>query len=88
MPHRRRPLRLRGYNYARPGYDFVTICAQGRQRLFGAVAGGALRPSPAGLMVARWWGGLGRRFAHVQADAFADGRDHLGALLARMKEST
>jgi REP-associated tyrosine transposase len=30
----RRSIRLRGYDYAQPGAYFVTICTQGRQRLF------------------------------------------------------
>jgi len=37
--HRRRSLRLRGYNYASPGAYFVTLCTQGRACVFGNIMG-------------------------------------------------
>jgi hypothetical protein len=40
--HRRRSIRLRGYDYARAGAYFVTICAQDRQRLFGEIRDGEM----------------------------------------------
>ena len=31
---RRKPMRLRGYDYSRPGWYFVTICTKDRQCVF------------------------------------------------------
>jgi len=35
-PHRR-PIRLKGYDYTKPGAYFVTICTANRECLFGDV---------------------------------------------------
>ncbi len=75
--HHRRSIRLRGYDYATPGAYFVTICAQGRQRLFGAIATGAMQPNDAGRMVERWWGELNNKYPTVRTDAFVVMPDHI-----------
>lgn len=51
----RRSLQLKRYDYSESGYDFVTICVQNRECLFGDVVkgemklNGAPRAMPAGL---------------------------------------
>ena len=40
---RRRPTRIRGYDYATANAYFVTICASRRGDVFGEVAGGSVR---------------------------------------------
>lgn len=56
--HRRRSLRLKGYDYARAGAYFVTICTQDRACLFGDVACAAMRHNESGDMVAALWDDL------------------------------
>src|SRR3990167_2701457 len=51
--HNRQSIRLKGYDYARPGSYFITICTQNRKRLFGEVsieftAGAGPRACPSG----------------------------------------
>jgi putative transposase len=41
--HGRRSIRLEGYDYMREGAYFVTICTQGRERIFGVVVNGEMR---------------------------------------------
>jgi REP element-mobilizing transposase RayT len=79
--HHRRSIRLRGYDYTRPGHYFITICAQGRQRLFGAVVDSALRPNDAGRLVERWWNELGNKFPTVATDAFVVMPDHIHGIV-------
>lgn len=79
--HRRRSIRLRGYDYATPGAYFVTICAQGRQRLFGTIANGAMQPNDARRMVERWWGELNNKFPAVRTDAFVVMPDHIHGIV-------
>lgn len=38
--HRRRSIRLQGYDYSQAGAYFVTICAQDRECLFGEIQNG------------------------------------------------
>jgi REP element-mobilizing transposase RayT len=52
---RRRSIRLRGYDYAAPGAYFLTLCTEGRERLFGRVVAGRVVPSPAGRVVVEEW---------------------------------
>jgi hypothetical protein len=39
--HRRRSIRLKGYDYSQEGLYFITICAQDRACLFGHIVVGA-----------------------------------------------
>lgn len=48
--HRRRSIRLQGYDYTQGGAYFITICAQNRQHLFGD--GVAVEATPRGCPVA------------------------------------
>jgi len=41
--HHRRSIRLKNYDYARAGAYFVTICAQGREDLFGEIKNGEMK---------------------------------------------
>jgi REP element-mobilizing transposase RayT len=79
--HRRRSMRLKGYDYARAGAYFVTICVQGRLQLFGNIADGRLRPNDAGRMVARQWMALARSFPFVQPDAHVVMPNHLHGIV-------
>jgi REP element-mobilizing transposase RayT len=79
--HHRRSIRLRGYDYRQPGAYFVTICAHGRQHLFGAIDGDTLRPNDAGHMVSRWWGELGAKFPAVIPDVFVVMPDHFHGIV-------
>jgi putative transposase len=51
--HRRRSIRLKGYDYSHPGAYFVTICTQDREFLFGEIVDGRMHLNAAGEMVWR-----------------------------------
>jgi len=53
--HRRRSIRLQGYDYSRSGAYFVTICTQNRTCLFGRIIDGKMELNDAGRMVADEW---------------------------------
>lgn len=36
----RKPNRLQSFSYSNPGYYFLTICAQNKEKLFGQIVGG------------------------------------------------
>jgi len=62
--------RLPDYDYSQEGAYFVTVCVQRRQALLGTVIGGAMRLSPAGHMIGKWWSELERKFPSVKADPY------------------
>lgn len=85
QPYRRRnSIRYPGYDYARSGMIFVTICTEGRQPLFGEVIGGLVALSPAGAMIHNTWIRIPERFPEVLLDACIVMPDHLhGIILER-----
>lgn len=66
--HRRRSIRLHGYDYSQGGAYFVTVCAQNREYLFGEIADGEMRLNDAGKMVERWWYELMNKFPESETD--------------------
>jgi REP element-mobilizing transposase RayT len=79
--HRRRSLRLKGYDYTMAGAYFVTICTQDRACLFGDVDAGAMVLNEAGQMVAALWDGIAARFSSVEIDQFVVMPNHLHGIL-------
>jgi len=51
----RRSLRLKGYDYSQAGAYFVTICADGKECLFGEIESGVMRLNEYGEIVASEW---------------------------------
>lgn len=49
--HHRHSIRLKGYDYARTGAYFVTICAKNRECFFGEIMNGQMVLNDAGRLV-------------------------------------
>ncbi len=79
--HRRRSARLPGYDYARVGAYFVTICTQDRVCLFGQIADGAMSVNDAGAMIVRHWEQIPQRFPTVTVDEFVVMPNHIHGVL-------
>ncbi|HXX23603.1 MAG TPA: transposase [Terriglobia bacterium] len=79
--HRRRSIRLRGYDYARPGSYFVTVCAHRRGLLFGEVIDGQMRRNALGDIVHAGWYATERVRPEVRLDAFVVMPNHLHGIL-------
>lgn len=67
---RRKSIRFKGYNYAEPGWYFVTICTQGRSCVFGEVVGGKMRLSEIGEVVESCWQEMPEHFPTVKTGTF------------------
>lgn len=79
--HHRKYIRLRGYDYSRPGHYFVTICTHGRERLFGTVRKREVQLSPAGTIARECWQAIPEHFPQVTLDQFCIMPDHLHGIL-------
>lgn len=55
MKRNRKPLRLKGYDYSKPGQYFITICTQNRECLFGDVIDDEMIPNESGMMISKTW---------------------------------
>ena len=53
--HDRKSIRLSGFNYARPGKYYITICTQNRHRLFGEIREGIMHLNEMGKIVQKCW---------------------------------
>ena len=74
LTHRRRSIRLHGYDYAGSGVYFVTVVTKGREALF---EDEALR-----LIVEDSWRWLGSQYPRVSLDTFVLMPNHLHGILA------
>ncbi|MGA2630174.1 MAG: transposase [Terriglobia bacterium] len=79
--HHRRSIRLRGWDYARPGLYFVTVCTQGKEHVFGAVADGEMRLNEYGRNVAACWEELPRHYPRIRVDGFIVMPNHVHGII-------
>ena len=78
----RRSLRLRGYDYAAPGWYYVSICTQSRACLFGDIANGEMCLNENGRSVETAWEGLPDHYPRVRLDAWVIMPNHVHGILA------
>ena len=79
--HRRRSIRLQGYDYAQAGAYFITLCTQGRAHLFGRVVNGTVELTDIGCIVAEEWERTPAVRPNVELDAFVVMPDHMHGIL-------
>ncbi len=79
--HRRRSIRLKGYDYSQKGAYFVTICAHNRERLFGGIVDGEMRLNDAGYAVEKWWLELPHKFPLVKMDEYVIMPNHFHGIV-------
>ena len=81
--HHRRSIRLKGYDYTRPGAYFVTICTHQRQMLLGEIVDGAMVLNECGEIVRDEWFKTAQIRANVQLheDEFVVMPNHLHGII-------
>lgn len=80
-PRRKPTIRLVGHNYREPGLYFVTLCTQGRNRMFGMVANGQMCLNDIGEMFQEMWLTIPEKYPDVELDARIIMPDHLHGVL-------
>jgi REP element-mobilizing transposase RayT len=79
--HRRRSIRLQGYDYSHAGAYFVTLCTQDRECLFGDIVDGEMRLNDAGRIVANSWEWLAEQYDHVSLDEYVVMPNHAHGII-------
>jgi putative transposase len=79
--HRRRSIRLPGYDYARPGAYFVTVCTEERARLFGAVIDGEIHLNETGQIVRAEWMRSAEIRREISLDEFVVMPNHVHGII-------
>lgn len=68
--HKRRSIRLKGFDYKTPGAYFVTICAFERAMLFGEIVDDKMHVNSLGEMVHAVWFDMPKHYDGIHVDAF------------------
>ena len=77
----RKTVRLREYDYSRPGYYFVTICTHKKMCLFGRIHNGVLCPTRLGLIAREELRQIENRRAYVKVEKWAVMPNHIHMIL-------
>ena len=81
----RRPNRLPGYDYSRPGYYFVTVCTNNHVQLFGMVKNNKMVQSEAGAMVDAVLRSAPQHYPGVDIDEYIVMPNHVHAIIQLTK---
>jgi hypothetical protein len=79
--HKRKSIRLKGYDYAQAGLYFITICVQNRECLFGHIENDEMILNDAGKMVQHEWEILPERFQNMELHEFVVMPNHFHGIL-------
>jgi putative transposase len=79
--HHRRSIRLKGYDYARPGAYFVTICVRERECALGGVVDGEMVLNDWGRIVAESWSWLAEQYPYITLDEWVVMPNHLHGII-------
>jgi len=84
--HRRRSVRLKGYDYAEPGAYFVTVCTRDHACLFGHVVNGEMRLNEAGEIARQEWFNTAaiRPYVRLNENEYVVMPNHMHASVARL----
>ncbi|MDZ4749227.1 MAG: transposase [Saprospiraceae bacterium] len=75
--YHRRSTRLKGYDYSKPGFYFVTICTKNRENLFGAISKNHMYLNDAGRVVLNCWLEIPKHYPHVKLHDFIIMPNHI-----------
>jgi putative transposase len=79
--HRRRSIRLPGFDYSRPGGYFATLCVQNRECLFGHVADGQMHLNALGRIADDFIFEIPRRYPKMAVDCHIVMPNHVHVVL-------
>jgi putative transposase len=80
--HHRRSIRLRGYDYSKPGFYFFTICSKHREPLFGRIKNNnSVILSQFGKIIESTWLDLPNHNNYIILDVFVIMPDHVHGII-------
>jgi REP element-mobilizing transposase RayT len=79
--HRRRSIRLKGYDYSQAGAYFVTICVKDHACLFGTIMDGKLQYNDYGQIAYEFWLKISEHFSDAKLDEFIIMPNHIHGII-------
>ncbi len=81
MLRRRKQIRLKEYDYALPGWYFVTVCSRDRIEMFGKVVDGKMICNECGNMVQSCWNEIPEHYRNIELDTFRVMPNHVHGII-------
>ncbi|MEQ9090551.1 MAG: transposase [Balneola sp.] len=85
--HDRQSMRLQGYDYSRPGFYFITICAQNMEHIFGDIIGGKMQLNECGEIAWHYWNTIENRYPNTHVDEFIIMPNHVHGIIEIVNEN-
>ncbi|NJN19258.1 MAG: transposase [Oscillochloris sp.] len=79
--HHCRSIRLKGYDYRRPGAYFVTICTYRSRHTLGLRSGGKVVLNAIGRIACEAWQAIPHHFSHTRIDEFVIMPNHMHGII-------
>jgi REP element-mobilizing transposase RayT len=77
----RRSIRLKDFDYANPGWYYVTICTKNFKRWFGDVKNGKVNHSALGNVACKYFEEIPKHFENVELDYFVIMPNHIHGII-------
>lgn len=77
----RKETRLKHYDYRSNGYYFVTICAETREQIFGAIENDEIKLNDAGKMINLWWRKMFEKYNDISMDEYIIMPNHIHGII-------
>jgi putative transposase len=81
--HKRRSIRLKGFDYTQGGAYFVTLCTLGKICIFGEVVDGEMQLSEWGEIARAYWLEIPQHFPDIQLDEFVVMPNHIHGIVVK-----
>ena len=79
--HNRKSIRLKEYDYSRPGEYFITICTYDKKCVFGEVIEEKIKLSPIGEIAKKCWEEIPEYFPKVKLDEYVIMPNHVHGVI-------
>ena len=79
--HRRRSVRLKGYDYSQSGFYFITLCTTYREQLFGKIENDKMIQNDAGNYTIKCWNNIPDHFLHAKLHEFIIMPNHVHGII-------
>ena len=86
LPHRRRSIRLKEYDYSQPGAYFITICTHHKIHLFADAPNGEIILNQYGKIVEYTWRILPKRISGIELNSYVIMPNHFHGILSIVDE--